>query len=312
MPAIVDRIGEGVSAARERSRVLDHVVRTVVHYNDVKGTVQAGAITYFAFLSFFPLLALAFFVVGYVGRVYPDARDNLTEALNQLFPDMIGDDAGQLSLDSIQSVAGTLGLVGLVGVLYAGLGWLSAMRGALEAVFEVSEGGITGWLLGKLSDIVSMVVIGVLLVMSVAISGLVTRFSGEVLDWIGLSSDLMVPLSVLAILLGVAANSLLFFAIFRLLGHPDTPDHSLWRGALVGAIGFELLKQASRLLIERTSHQPAFQAFGISLILIVWINYFSRVVLIGASWAYTTELARTRRDLHEQAAGVHPPDLEAP
>ena len=34
------------------------------HYGDVKGSLQAGAVTYFAFLSFFPILALAFFVVG--------------------------------------------------------------------------------------------------------------------------------------------------------------------------------------------------------------------------------------------------------
>ena len=44
------------------------------HYGDVKGGLQAGAVTYFAFLSFFPILALAFFVVGLLSQVYPDAR----------------------------------------------------------------------------------------------------------------------------------------------------------------------------------------------------------------------------------------------
>ena len=36
--------------------------------------------TYFAFLSFFPILALAFFVVGSVAAVFPDAQDNLVTA----------------------------------------------------------------------------------------------------------------------------------------------------------------------------------------------------------------------------------------
>ena len=40
----------------------------------MKGSQQAGAVTYFAFLSFFPILALAFFVVGCISQVYPDAR----------------------------------------------------------------------------------------------------------------------------------------------------------------------------------------------------------------------------------------------
>jgi membrane protein len=311
VPALFDRIGAGVTAARQRSPLLDHAVRTVVHYTEVSGTMQAGAVTYFAFLSFFPLLALAFFAVGYVGRVYPQARDNLTAALQQVLPGIIGSGPGELSLASIQDAAGTLGVIGLVGVLYAGLGWLSSMRGALQAVFEVPGRGITGFLLGKLSDVVTMVVIGVFLVLSVAVSGVVTGFSRDVLDWLGLSHDLDGLLKVVAVGLGLVANSVLFFAMFRLLARPQTPDHSLWRGAVVGALGFELLKQASRLLLERTAQQPAFQAFGISLILLVWINYFSRVVLIAASWAFTTELARTRRDLHEQATGIHPPDLEA-
>lgn len=308
MPAFIDRIGAGLSAARGRSPLLDHVVRTVLHYTGVKGTMQAGAITYFAFLSFFPLLALGFFAVGYVGRFYPDARDNLTTALEQLLPGIVGSGPGELQLSSIQSVAGTLGLFGLVGVLYAGLGWLSSMREALMAVFEMPGRGFTGFLIGKVADIVTMVVIGVFLVLSVALSGVVTGFSRDLLDAAGLSQDLEPALNGLAILLGVAANAVLFFAMFRLLARPTTPDHSLWRGALVGALAFELLKQASRILLERTAGQPAFQAFGISLILLVWMNYFSRVVIIAAAWAHTSPLSRQRRQLLDQAAGAHLPD----
>ena len=38
------------------------------------GDQLAGAITYFGFLSFFPLLALGFSVVGYISYVYPSAQ----------------------------------------------------------------------------------------------------------------------------------------------------------------------------------------------------------------------------------------------
>ena len=96
-------------------------------------------------------------------------------------------------------------------------------------------------------------------------------------------------------MLGLAANSVLFFAIFRLLAEPDTPRRSLWQGALLGAVGFEVLKQISTLLLGSTKDQPAFQAFGIALILVVWINYFSRLLLYSATWAYTTAEARARR-----------------
>ena len=308
MPAIVDRIGAGFSAARERSRALDHVVRTVMHYNDVKGNMQAGAITYFGFLSFFPLLALAFFAVGYVAEVYPDARENLTTALDTILPNMVGDDPGQLSLTSIQSAASTLGVIGLVGLVYAGLGWLSSTRTALEAIFERSAQGFTGFLLGKAWDLVAIVVIGVTLVFSVALSSVVTSFSTDLLDWVGLSTDLEAIVWVIGVVLGVLSSTLLFFALFALLGRPDSPRRPLWSGALVGAIGFEALKQASRWLLANTAEQPAFKAFGIALILVVWINYFSRVVLFAASWAHTSPTARNYRALRHEALGVTAPE----
>ena len=38
---------------------------------------------------------------------------------------------------------------------------------------------------------------------------------------------------------------------------------------------------------RRPRGNPAFQAFGVALILLIWINYFSRLVMYSAAWAYT-------------------------
>jgi membrane protein len=100
----------------------------------------------------------------------------------------------------------------------------------------------------------------------------------------------------------------LFFAMFRLLAAPDVPKRAMWSGALLGAVGFEILKQVSGLLIRSTQGQPAFQVFGLALILVVWINYFSRVVLYAASWAWTHPLAREQRVV-EPAEPVQGPPL---
>src|SRR3954470_5137080 len=121
-------IARGKSAARrtrERWPVLDHAVRTQEHYGRVNGSGLAGSVTYFAFLSFFPILALGFFVVGVVSRLYPDARDNLVSAVGTLLPHILGTGDGEIRLDTVQSAAGTAGLFGAIGLLYSGLGWLS-------------------------------------------------------------------------------------------------------------------------------------------------------------------------------------------
>ena len=72
--------------ARERRPLLDHLVRTVQHFGEVNGSALAAAFTYFAFLSFFPVVALGFVVVGALSAVFPNADDALTTALESLLP----------------------------------------------------------------------------------------------------------------------------------------------------------------------------------------------------------------------------------
>jgi membrane protein len=301
------RIAARIAAVRRRRPFVDHLVRMQEHYGAVKAGQQAGAVTYFAFLSFFPIMALSFFVIGYVAEVYPAAQANLVDAIKQVLPGLLGPRDDQISIADVQSAAGTVGLIGLAGVLYSGLGWLSAMRDALIVVFELPAKEQPNFVLGKLRDLITLALVGVVLIVSVALTGLVSGFSDDLLDWLGLGSELGWLVKVVTIVLGLAANMVLFFAMFKLLAGPHAPARSLWSGALLGAVGFEVLKQASQYLLGATKDQPAFQAFGIALILLVWINYFSRVVLYAAAFAHTSRAARAARVYDAPAPLQGPP-----
>ncbi|WP_426247000.1 YihY/virulence factor BrkB family protein [Nocardioides sp. LHG3406-4] len=300
MPVIAT-IKRRVNDLRHGRPVVDHALRTVEHYGKVNGSLQAGAVTYFAFLSFFPILALSFAVVGWVARVYPDAEQNLVDAINQVLPGIVGDGDDQVQLSDIESAAPGIFSIGLLTLLYSGLGWLSGMRTALLAVFEQPAREHPNFLVGKLRDLVALVALGVILMLSVAVSGVVTSLSKNILEALDLGLGLEPAVWVLAVVIGLVANTVLFFVFFRLLGEPDAPARSLWSGALLGAVGFEVLKQLSRFLLSATASQPAFQAFGIALVLVVWINYFSRVVVYAASWAHTSAEARAVTDARRRA-----------
>jgi membrane protein len=293
--SFVSDMKDRVAAVRERRPFVDHVMRMVEHYGSINGNALAGAVTYFAFLSFFPILALAFAVFGQLTRIWPDAQDTLLEAANSVLPGFVGGDTG-VPLETLQSAAPGIFSVGILLTLYSGLNWLSGMREALVAVFEEPPRDQPGFAAGKLRDVLGLLTLGSVLVLSVAISGLATTLLTPILDALGLGGGAGVLLAVLALALGLVANSLLFFAFFRLLAAPETPTRSLWSGALLGAIAFEALKQASSFLLRSTSESEAFQAFGIALILLVWINYFSRVVVYAAAWAHTSREARAFRD----------------
>lgn len=314
-----DRITQRIERLRKRRPIVDHLVRTAGHYSGVKGSLQAGAVTYFAFLSFFPILALAFAVIGYVAGVYPDAQTDLVKAVSDVLPGMVSQEEaeGKIAITDLQAAAPGIFTVGLLVMLYSGLGWISAMRDALLVVFERPPDEQPSFAKGKLRDLIALILLGVVLLLSVGVSGVITSLAEPVLEFLQLGIGAAPLLWLIALALGLAANSVLFFAFFKLLGDPDEPQRSLWSGALLGAIGFELLKQLSRFLIASTTDQPAFKAFGIALILLVWINYFSRVVMYAAAWAHTSAEAReirerralerakmeelTRVDLHEAA-----------
>ena len=294
MASFKQRLSARLTRLRERRPLVDHAVRMQQHYGAVKAGQQAGAVTYFGFLSFFPILALAFAVVGWIAKVYPEARDTTVEAIESVFPGMIGGDGG-IALADIESAAGAAVGVGLLGVAYAGLGWLSSLRDALLVTFELPAFEQPNFVMGKLRDLVTLGAVGATLLLSVAISGVVAGGSEQILQWLHLGVGLEPVLWLLGVVVGLAASTVLFLALFRLLADPHTPKRSLASGALLGAIGFEVLKLLSSTLLKATKEQPAFQAFGIALILVVWINYFSRVVLYAAAWAHTSPAARAQR-----------------
>jgi membrane protein len=302
VPSPKKRASARISAVRARRPFVDHLVRMQEHYGYVDGSQQAGAVTYYGFLSFFPILALAFFAVGYLADFYPDAQDNLRTAIQQVMPGMIGRRNDQISFDDLQKAASAAGVLGFFGLLYTGLGWLSSLREALLTVFGTPERAQPGFLRGKLRDLRTLMIVGATMVVAIAVTSFIGSFSKDIVGWMGLGAELAPLLRLLTVALGLLVNALLFFALFRLLAEPPLPRRSLVSGAVLGAVGFEALKQLSGALLAHTQDRPAFQAFGIALILLVWINYSSRVVIYAAAFAQTSPEARALR-----SAGVAPP-----
>jgi len=291
-----------IRAARARWPLLDHAIYAYRHMEKVQGSMLAGAVTYFGYLSFFPILVIAFAVVTYVANVVPDARNVLVTTLETIFPRVIGDGQGALiNIDQFdRQQASAVGFVALLGLLYSGLGWISAARSGLQGVFCVPQEDRRNVVVAKGVDLLVLAAIGTVLLVSVGLSSAVTNVTANVLVLLRVDEipgDLELGLlKLLGIGLGVAASTLLFFTMFTLLPAADLPRAAVAKGALVAALGFEVLKLLATTLIGLTAQNPATAVLGTSLVLLVWINYFSRVIMIGASWAYTCPEARRVRE----------------
>lgn len=283
--SLLTRARSRAAAVRARRPALDRVARAVERYQRIGGNQHAGAITYFAFLSFFPLVAIGFAVLGHLGRVRPDLVAEALATVSGYLPGLVGDGPGQINLDRIADAAAGASVLGVIGLLYAGLGWVDALRTALRATFTTT-GPKRSIVVRKLIDLAVLVVLGLSLLASVAITSVATSATTLVLGWLELADSLVATalLRVLAVVVAVAADALVLFVVFvRLPGRAVSWADGA-RGALLGAVMLEVLKLAGTLLVARVTTNAVYGVFAVVVGLLVWLNLVSRVVLLAAAW----------------------------
>ncbi len=301
---VLDRVRERLRTARARRPALDHAVRAYDRHSEVRGGQVAGAITYFGFLSFFPLLALAFAAVGYISVFYPDARDSITTAVEQAFPSLVGSGPNQINIDDVVAAKAGAGIVGLLGLLYAGLGWLDALRDGLRRVFGTLDEPLP-FLKKKLVDLVVLLLLGAALLASLVVSSLATSATEYVLDLVGLQDSVVavVLLKVLAVAVALLVDTVLISILLSRLSGAHLPWRQVRSGALLGAVGFEVLKLLGTFLIARTTENPMYATFGVVVGLLVWLNFVSRVLIYAAAWTATQPYSLEPSAIGEDGAG---------
>jgi membrane protein len=283
---ILDRARGRLRSARAKHPALDRAARANSRYNDVRGAQVAGSITYFGFLSFFPLLALVYAAVGYISVWFPDAEQAITDTVNAAFPSLIGPGPGQIDIADEESARTAAGILGLLGLLYAGLGWLDAVRVGMRRVFGTLDEPLS-FVRAKLVDLLVLLLLGATLVASLVVSNLATNATTYALDTVGLGESQVatVLLKVLAVLLAVALDTAVFAILLSRLPDRTRLHWSQVRsGALLAAAGFEVLKLFGTFLIARTTQNPVYATFGVVVGLLVWINLVSRLLVYATAW----------------------------
>lgn len=272
---------------RVRRLSLDHLIRAAQRYQLQSGDRLAGAVTYFAFLSFFPLVALSYAVLGLVVATSETTRKALRQAIEERLPGI----AEQLDFEAIATARTTAGIIGLLGLLYAGLGALDALRGALREMSMTTTPPLD-FFVGKLRDLASLIMLGVTAIVSVLVAGFATTATNNVMHFLFGSQNELINLGfrVAGVTASVAADWLLFVILLGWVARPTQPFRVIAKGALMGAIGFGLLKQIATLLLATTLGNPIYGTFAVIVGLLVWINFSARLVLFVAAWTATAGL----------------------
>jgi membrane protein len=277
-PSRMDRL-------RQRYGWLDRLVRTVRHYVQCNGDYYAAAITYFSVLAVVPLLMIGFAVAGFILAGNPGLLNELRASLTEAVPNrQLSDPLNFVVSQSVRS-AGTVGAIGLLVALYSGLSWMTALREALSVQWRQEPVAVP---LPKrlLFDLLSLLGLGVAIAISFGIT-IVGGHLGRVLaDGAATSEPLLGPVALptVAVTLSLISNWLVFLWVLARLPRQSVPLRSAMWGAVLGAVGFEVLKQVGVLYVSRVTSSPVGAAFGPALGLLVFAYLTARLVLFVAAW----------------------------
>ena len=295
MAAVVDSVRHWISSIEEgvkrllrrgraRWRTVDHLGRAYIRYRDQRGDRWAAALSFYGFLSFFPLVALAYAVTGYAVAISPHVREAVSKAIDQILPEL----AHQLPVDQIAQAKAGASVFALLGLAWSGLGWIGVWREALRTIWQGADGEGNP-VVNRLRDLGVLCLLGLALLTSVILSSAASSATHAVLDWVGLAD---VPgagtlLRLIALSVAIVADGLIFFILFTTLAGTKASWRQLLRGCVFGAIGFEVLKIVGALFVTHTVHNPVYGSFAVIVGLTVWINLSSRFILFTAAWTAT-------------------------
>jgi membrane protein len=282
-----------LSRLRKAYPWLDHVIRANESYGDHYGNQHAAAITYFSILSLIPILMVAFAVAGVVLAGNAHLLGELQSSITKAMPGALGSSLHDV-VDAAVKARGTVGIVGLVIALYSGVGWMSNLRDALTAQWGQERGQLP-LVRTMLKDFAALIGLGLALVVSIAITVAGTGMGTYLIRLAGLSDNgwAHVLLVVLTVALSLVANWLVFLWVIARLPRERVGARSAVRGALVAAIGFEVLKQAATVLLKSASHSPTGAVFGSIIGLLVFANLVSRFLLLVTAWTATARENQT-------------------
>jgi membrane protein len=281
------RVEWGIAEQRRRHPWFDHLARAGGRYERTQGDLMSAGVTYFAFLSLFPVLLLVASIIGLVLAGDALLQQELFDAIRQTFPGSVGRQLVRQLTGAVDG-AGVTGLIGLAGFLYAGLRTMDKLRVGMERIWK-GHVDPPDMLRDNVQDILALVVLGAVGLAGLGLTGGVTQATSWVLHLVGLADETGYGVLTwfVGLALALASDVVIFLWLLRVVPSISHPLRRLLPGALFGAVGFEILKLIGGYYLSLISGSVTASAFGGAVGLLVWINLVARFAFFTAAWTAT-------------------------
>lgn len=251
--------------ALKDQHVIALLLGTQKRFGEIGGTALANGIALQTFLSLFPLILVAIAVVGYLAAGDDTFASDVISNFSLTADDSITETI-TTAIDTAAENKEATGVFALAGMLWSGLNVVTAIQRSIDSAWQTKGKGLKnkllalGWLLGAV----------VIFTGSFALAAIINFLPG----WFA-------PLS---ILLGFAVNFGLFLWTFVALGRLHLGVKTMVPGAVLCAVGLEVLKLVGAVYVPRlvASSSALYGPLGIVIAILGWLAFFGRLIVYGA------------------------------
>lgn len=257
-----------------------------------RSSFLAATISYYAFLSLFPLLL---FVISLLGFFLESSRVHreILVYVDSMFPASV-----ELIRNNLQAIVREregVGLIGLLGLLWTGTAVFSALEYALNTIWSVPTP--RHFLKHRLLAFLLVLTGALLVLVSLTATSLVSSLKGLFFHYAsdaGTSLSLLLPF--VSVLVGLTTSIAIFFLTYFVIPNVYHRWKDVWLGATVGGLSWETAKYAfSWYLSTLARYRLLYGTLGAVIALLVWIYISALILLFGAELNLSYQNFRLRR-----------------
>lgn len=262
----ITNIVDGIDRFQQRHPFIGLPYAIIKKYGDDNGGYQAALITYYGFLSIFPLLLVVLTIIQLLFHNNQHVRAEVSQSIGHFFPGI-----GTALQNSVHTKSGTgLGLaIGLIVTIYGSRGAADVLRHTINNIWGVPRMRRTGFPKGMLQSLLIMTAAAVGFAATVAVSSF-SAILGHA-QWV----KMLANLAGFVVLFGV----LMF--VFRTASSRKIPYKDMAFGSGFAAAIIQILLTFGSVLIARQlkNLDTLYGTFAIVLGMLFWIYLLAQVIV---------------------------------
>jgi membrane protein len=262
----ISRIIDRIDQFQQRHPSVGLPYAIIKKFGDDDGGYQAALLTYYGFLSIFPLLLVVLTVIQIIFHNNIEVRHEVSQNISHFLPGLGS------ALESNVHTIGKSGLglaIGLLATIYGARGLADMLRHALNDIWQVPRMRRTGFPKGLLQSLMIMAAAAIGFAATVAVSSF-SAVLGHAL-WVKIVAN-------------VAGFFLLFgllLFVFRTATSRKVPPKDMYLGTGIAAAVIQLLLTFGSLLVahQLKNFDTLYGTFAIVLGMLFWIYLLAQVIV---------------------------------